>query len=181
MNKQQQQRIQVDAAQSSLMSTLTRFLKMERESSDMADSALVREEVDLFDFGVKLKVLALQNAQTQLRVSIPGWKDIQDVATDRLRAIYGNSFLLPSHSQRDEAFDFMIKVDEAVKKFDSIESCAASLAQIRIQTIGAPILKALENIVLKDGGQGSSTKETVYRLDSYPKSGICHCFGTEDK
>jgi hypothetical protein len=75
----------------------------------------------------------------------------------------------------------MIKVDEAVKKFDSIESCAASLAQIRSHTIGAPILKALENIVLKDGGQGSSTKETVYRLNTHPKSGICHCIGTEDK
>jgi hypothetical protein len=183
MNKQNYQTIQISVVHSALLALLTRFLKMQRESSNICTDDSILEEIDLCDFGVRFKVLLLQTnygTRTELQVLIPGWQDIQADAIDRLRSIYGESVRYPSGAQSSQNSNFVIHLDEAVKNFDSIESCATSLAQIRIQAAGAPFLKALERIVSEDSGPRVA-KEEVHRLTTHPRCGTCHCLSTAEK
>jgi hypothetical protein len=183
MNKHNHQTIQIPVVHSALLAVLTRFLKIQRESCDICTDDYILEEIDLCDFGVRFKVLVFQTndgTRTELQVLIPGWQDIQADAIDRLRSIYGESVRYPSGAQSSQNSNFVIRLDEAVKNFDSIESCATSLAQIRIQAAGAPFFKALERIVSEDIGPRVMVEE-VHRLVTHPRCGTCHCLSTAEK
>jgi hypothetical protein len=181
-----QQTIQVAPIHRSLLSLLTRFHKSESSNSvDHSASNSVLEEIDMFDFGVKYKVLLLQTSggnRTILRVSIPGWKEIQACATRRLQAIYGDSVCVMAdndiNDKENETYDFSVRVEDAMENFDSIESCAASLSQIRIQVAGAPIFDALERIASHENGE---MEEYIHALETHPRCGTCHCMSTSEK
>jgi hypothetical protein len=139
----------------------------------------------MFDFGVKYKVLLFQTSEgnrTILRVSIPGWKEIQACATGRLQAIYGDSVCVMADDddnvKENETYDFSVRVEDAMKNFDSIEVCAASLSQIRIQAAGAPIFHALERIA---SHENEDMEEHIHTLDTHSRCGTCHCLSTSEK
>ena len=69
-------------------------------------------------------------------------------------------------------------MNEAVKNFGSVEKCAESLAQLRVQCMGSPIFHAIENMLdaneAVDRGVDLSTQ-------SFHKWGEWKSIGTVEK
>jgi len=184
MKKRNQHSIQIPPIQSNLKSILTKRMKMEDVAVGDCPVGSVVEEMDLCDFGTKFRILVLQakhEKRIELHVSVPGWKDLKTHASDRLQSIYGDSLTVFGNDDSNGKFDFVIRVDEAARRFENIESFAESLAQIRIQTIGAPFYKALGRIVGEDTEEVFSVEEKVYDVLIQPLCGTCHCFSTREK
>ena len=184
MSKQTHRTIHIPVMHQSLQRTLTRFLNDHSEAPEhCTDDVIILEEIDFCDFGVKYKLIQLQTdngTRADFQVLIPGWQEIQTDAIERLRAIYGGSLYCRNDAKSKGNYDFVIRLNEAVDNFDSVDSCATSLAQIRVQAAGAPLFKALDRIVSNES-ESSKSMEKVYRLLAQPRCGTCHCISSAEK
>ena len=193
MSNQSVQSIQVLPVHSSLKSTIEQFLSTEKLSSikmiggggGKGESTTILREAELFDFGVRLKLVAVQSktgtVHTDLYVSIPEWKSCKEDASRRLRDIYKESFNPNFKTSPLKAspgpFDFRVNVNDAIRYFSSIEECAHSLAQIRVQCLGSSIYNAMEHLQ-KGSKEG---RHSVHFIQSHTRIGECRCIGTDDK
>ena len=181
MTKQNISTLQIAACHDNLESLLLSLL--ERGAQDSAG-----EERELSDFGAKYKVLVAtcenknkKEFHIELRVSLPGWSQIREVAHLELQNLYGDAFSEPQSTQqlhcKKSAFNFMINVNQAATRFCSNEECARTLAKIRVQAAGAPIFNAMSRLTKPT----VSKLESVCRLEINPRFGTCHCLGTLEK
>jgi hypothetical protein len=110
-----------------------------------------------------------------------------------LTSLYGSAITFSSRSplnnktdddESDGRFSFSITVNDAVGHFDSAQSCAHSLSQIRVQAAGAPILNALHRIDSISASKTtitSSTKDIIYNLGTHGTTGSYHCISSCSK
>jgi hypothetical protein len=187
MSKQALQTIQVLPVHGSLKSTIEKFLSFNKTPTNSVEGESVVQEANLFDFGVRFKIVARQatneSVRTELRVSIPEWSTCREDATRRLLHIYNEAFDAKCSGFKAGAdYDFLIKMDVAVKYFDSVQECAESLAQIRTQCIGGPIFYAMERIIQNENEKANDKgREIANRIESLPRCGECRCTGSNEK
>ena len=146
------------------------------------EKRLKNKTVSLVDFGVRIKVIvSLTKGKTQIRMQITFKEDyeIHDEAIDHLRMLYGQSLKFTRFDEEHKV-TFSICLNEALLNFESPHNCAMNLSQIRVQAVGAPILKALKRIDRRYRNQDSE-KHEIYKLGSYGKCGTFHCISTVEK
>lgn len=102
--------------------------------------------------------------------------EIHNEAIDHLRMLYGQSLTFTRFDEKHKVI-FSICLNEALLNFESPHCCAMNLSQIRVQAVGAPILKALKRIDWRYRNQDSE-KDEIYKLGSYGKCGTFHCIST---
>lgn len=138
--------------------------------------------VNLVDFGAKIKlIVSLAEGKTHIELKVTFQEDyvIHNEAIAYLRMLYGPSVRFTRFDDQHKV-TISITPNEAVSHFESPHICAMSLSKIRIQTAGAPILKAFSRMGGRCQSQDSG-EETVYKLGSHGKCGTYHCISTDEK
>lgn len=177
------QKIQVTPHHKSLASTISKFLAKQNKHIASNESTMEADEAVICDFGAQYKVLLTETSAgsaVELRVSIPSWNNLKEVSMKHLQGIFGESALIASKGAHQQ-HDFSIKVEQAMKAFDTSDECIQALSQVRILALGAPISLALQRIVDTSKRNDEKSSTTVQRLRMFPKCGQCYCLGSADK
>ncbi len=146
------------------------------------EKRLKAKTVNLFDFGAKIQIIvSLAKGKTEIKLQAIFEKDyeIHNEALDYLRTLYGPTvgFDRPDDNHR---VTISVTPKEAIARFNSAQSCARSLSQIRVQATGAPILNALGRLEAQFPGQASH-QDKIYKLGSHGKCGTYHCISNNQK
>lgn len=148
------------------------------------EKRLKPKSASLVDFGARIKIIVSEvqgKSQIELKVTFQGDYEIHHNETiDCLRALYGMSVGLTRFDDQRKV-TISVKVDDAIAHFDSPQSCARSLSQIRVQAAGSPILKALSRMDDQQRGNTSANEDNIYKLGTHGKCGTFHCISTNEK
>lgn len=160
---------------------------------------LKTKSIGLFDFGARIKIVVLQEqnrSRIDLQVSLQEGCNLHEETIEHLKSLYGASVAFADTKNQQQIgknphkVSFSVTVNDAVHQFDSTQSCAFSLSQIRVQAAGAPILKALhrmdDTVTSKKWPTGSTSLrngdgEYIYNLGTHGKCGSYHCISTSGK
>ena len=158
---------------------------------------LKSKSIELYDFGSKINIVVRQEqnrSKIELQVSLQKGCILHEETVNHLRSLYGTAvnFSPAIYNRRDKGatekyedkVSFSITVNDAVAHFDSTQSCAHSLSQIRVQAAGAPILNALYRISKSSKTNVeafTSSKEYLYNLGTHGTSGSYHCISNSTK
>jgi len=109
---------------------------------------LKSKSASLVDFGARIKIKVSQFegiSQIELEATFLEDYEIHNETIDYLRELYGMSVGFTRFDDQHKVTISVI-VNDAIAHFDSPQTCAMSLSQIRVQAAGAPILKDIDNL-----------------------------------
>ena len=168
-----------------LLSTLTNLLN----TSNAADSTLARKNrlksksIDMLDFGARIKIVVSEiqgKDDIRLKISFRQGDNGRDDSARYLRELYGSS-VMAQRQEDGRTVMFVVSVTEAVQSFDSMSACAMSLSQIRVQAMGAPILKAFSRLQRTSDESVHDLDDFQCQVGSYEQCGTFHCLSTKEK
>jgi len=143
---------------------------------------LKSKSASLVDFGARIKIKVSQVegiSQIELEATFLEDYEIHNETIDYLRELYGMSVGFTRFDDQHKV-RISVKVNDAIAHFDSPQTCAMSLSQIRVQATGAPILKALSR--MDDQREDKySNEDIIYKLGTHGKCGTFHCISTNEK
>lgn len=166
-----------------LSSILTGLLYEGKESDIIKERKLMRSDmIVLFDFGAKIKIVVEMvkgKPKILFKMRFREGYNIHSESVDYLRSLYGSAITI-LQTEDPQSMILSVAVNDAVRRFQSPQRCIDSIAQIRIQTAGAPIFKALDR--LSKGCSGNGTQEDfLYKLGSHGNCGTYHCISNKEK